>query len=169
MNAGADELAADGYRYANAVDVQAGDFDGQGHLNNAAIVRLFNDMRIDYVRGSIGAWWTDAIQEQGYVIAAREVHVSYESEGFPGEKFVGAMKYVRREGKAAILEQRLVEASTGRSLARAWVVQLLVQRGTVIDWPDRYFDVVATIEGGPIERRPRGPVRAWGPPSSTVG
>jgi acyl-CoA thioesterase FadM len=165
MGAGEDELAADGYRDANPIAVRDSDFDGQGHLNNAAIVRLFNDMRIDYVRGSIGDWWTDAIREQEYVIAAREVHVSYESEGFPGEEFVGAMKYVRREGKAAILEQRIVEASAGRSLARAWVVQLLVQRGTVIDWPERYFDVVARIEGRTILRRPRGPARAWGPPA----
>jgi acyl-CoA thioesterase FadM len=169
VNAGERELVADGYRYANAVAVRDSDFDGQGHLNNAAIVRFFNDMRIDYVRGSIGDWWTDAIREQEYVIAAREVHVSYESEGFPGEQFVGAMKYVRREGKAAILEQRIVEATSGRSLARAWVVQLLVQRGAVVEWPDRYFDVVAEIEGGPIERRPRGPRRTWGPPTEALG
>lgn len=165
MSAGEDELAADGYRYAIPIAVERGDFDGQGHLNNAAIMRLFNDMRIDYVRGRIGDWWTDAIRDQEYVIAAREVHVSYETEGFPGERFVGAMKYVRREGKAAILEQRIVEEAAGRSLARAWVVQLLVQRGTVIDWPQRYFDVVAAIEGRAIDQRPRGPVRAWGPPA----
>jgi len=74
------------------------------------------------------------------------------------------MKYVRREGKAAILEQRIVEAEHGRAVARAWVVQLLVQRGTVVEWPERFFDVVAKIEGRAIRVRPRGAVRAWGPP-----
>ena len=69
-----------------------------------------------------------ASRNERCVIAAREVHVLYESEGMPGEAFVGAMRYTRRDGKALILEQRLVEATTGRAIARAWVVQLLVQR-----------------------------------------
>jgi acyl-CoA thioesterase FadM len=162
--AGSRELAGDGYRFVAAVEPAPDDFDGQGHLNNAATVRLFNDMRIAYVHGRVGPWWPEAIRANGYVIAARELHVLYESEGFPGESFVGGMKYVGREGKAAILEQRIVEAASGRALARAWVVQLLVQRGTVVEWPERYFTSVAEIEGREIPRRPR-EVRPWGPPS----
>jgi len=77
---------------------------------------------------------------------------------------VGALRYIRREGKAAVLEQRLVEASTGRPVARAWVVQLLVQAGTVVDWPDLYFSRVAAIEGREIPRGPRRPAADWGPP-----
>ena len=83
----------------------------------------------------------------------------------PGESFVGGQRYLRREGKAAILEQRLVEATTGRGVARAWVLQLLVQRGAVIDWPDLYFSRVAAIEGREIPRVPRRPAEAWGPPA----
>jgi acyl-CoA thioesterase FadM len=162
---GARALAADGYRVVDRVPTVADDFDQQGHLNNAATVRLLNDMRVSYVHGRVGAWWPEAIRANGFVIAAREVHVLYESEGLPGEELVGAMKYVGREGKAAVLEQRIVEATTGRPIARAWVVQLLVQAGRVVDWPDRYFERVAEIEGGPIPARPRGVVRPWGPPS----
>ena len=157
-------LAEDGYRFVEDVPTRTDDFDQQGHLNNAATVRLFNDLRVAYVRGRIGTWWLDAIRTQGYVIAARELHVLYESEGRPGEEFIGAMKYVRREGKAAVLEQRIVECSTGRPIARAWVVQLLVQAGAVVDWPDEYFDAVAAIEGHVIETRPRGRAVAFGPP-----
>ena len=98
------------------------------------------------------------------MIAAREVHVLYESEGLPGESFVGAMRYVARDGKAAVLEQRIVEAASGRPIARAWVVQLLVQRGTVVDWPDAYFERVAEIEGRPLPARPRSVGAPWGPP-----
>jgi acyl-CoA thioesterase FadM len=158
------ELERDGYRYAIPIVPEPGDYDGQGHLNNAATVRLFNDMRIEYVFGRIGTWWTELIRDEGIIIAARELHVSYDSEGLPGEAFLGAMKYVRREGKSAILEQRIVEATTARSLARAWVVQPAVQRGTVIDWPERYFDIVGQIEGAPIPRRDRGLRQPWGPP-----
>jgi acyl-CoA thioesterase FadM len=162
---GARALAADGYRVVDRVATVADDFDQQGHLNNAATVRLFNDMRVSYVHGRVGAWWPEAIRANGFVIAAREVHVLYESEGLPGEEFVGAMKYVGREGKAAVLEQRIVEATRARPIARAWVVQLLVQAGQVVEWPDRYFERVAEIEGGSIPARPRGVVRPWGPPA----
>jgi acyl-CoA thioesterase FadM len=161
---GEDVLSGDGYRFVERVQPSAADYDQQDHLNNAAIVRLFNDLRITYVHGEVGAWWPDHVRTNGYVIAARELHVLYESEGLPGEDFVGAMKYVRREGKNAVLEQRIVEAATGRAVARAWVVQLLVQDGAVVDWPARYFERVAEIEGHVIEHRPRGRVRVFGPP-----
>ena len=39
-------LRDEGYRFVVPVDPAPGDFDAQGHLNNAAIVRLFNDLRI---------------------------------------------------------------------------------------------------------------------------
>ena len=154
-------MVGDGYRAIAPVATTAADFDRQGHLNNAATVRLFNDMRVAYVHGRIGAWWPEAIEAANYVIAAREVHVLYESEGLPGEQFVGGMKYVGREGKSAVLEQRIVEATTGRAIARAWVVQLLVQNGAVVEWPARYFERVAEIEGHELAVRPRsaaGPV-----------
>jgi acyl-CoA thioesterase FadM len=161
--AGARALGADGYRFVDPVAPRADDFDGQGHLNNASTVRLFNDMRIAYVHGKVGSWWPEAIRANGFVIAAREVHVLYESEGRPGERFVGGMKYVGREGKAAVLEQRIVEAGAGRPIARAWVVQLLVQQGKVVEWPARYFDRVAEIEGHVLPARPRAAPKPWGP------
>jgi hypothetical protein len=93
--------------------------------------------------------------------------VLYESEGLPGEQFLGGMKYVAREGKAAVLEQRIVESTAGRAIVRAWVVQLLVQRGSVVDWPVRYFARVGEIEGVEIPAAPRGTPRPWGPPVRT--
>jgi acyl-CoA thioesterase FadM len=160
---GARVLDADGYRAVDRVPTGADDFDTQGHLNNAATVRLFNDMRVAYVHGRIGAWWPEAIRANGFVIAARELHVLYESEGVPGEEFVGGTKYVGREGKGAVLEQRIVEAATGRPVARAWVVQLLVQSGRVVEWPARYFERVAEIEGRALRPRPRSAPKPWGP------
>ena len=74
------------------------------------------------------------------------------------------MKYVGREGKALLLEQRVVESRTGRAVARAWVVQLLVQAGSVVEWPAEYVSCVEEIEGRALPVRPRTP-RPWGPPS----
>jgi len=161
---GAETLRADGYRFVVDVEPGPADFDGQGHLNNAATVRIFNDIRGSYVRDEVGAEFVASLRTDRLVVAAKEVHVLYESEGMPGESFVGAQRYVRREGKAAVLEQRLVEASTGRAVARAWVLQLLVQRGSVIAWPDAYFSRVTAIEGREIPIIPRRPAAPWGPP-----
>ena len=163
-SAGIATLRADRYRFVIPVVPEPGDFDAQGHLNNAATVRLFNDLRVAYVRGEVGDAWVETIRRERLVVAAREVHVLYESEGFPDDAFVGGLRYVRREGKAAVLEQRLVEAGTGRGVARAWVVQLLVQDGKVVDWPDSYFSRVAEIEGLEIPTCARRPPEEWGPP-----
>jgi acyl-CoA thioesterase FadM len=161
---GAEMLRADGYRFVVPVEAAASDFDAQEHLNNAATVRLFNDLRVAFVHGEIGRDWVEFLRSDEIVVAAREVHVLYESEGLPGEAFVGALRYLRREGKAAVLEERLVEASTGRPVARAWVVQLLVQHGKVVDWPEGYFARVAAIQGADIPAGPRRPTQVWGPP-----
>jgi acyl-CoA thioesterase FadM len=163
-NAGASALRAEGYRFVVPIAPEPGDFDAQGHLNNASTVRLFNDLRVAYVRGEVGEEWVEMIRRERLVVAAREVHVLYESEGLPGDAFVGGLRYLRREGQAAVLEQRLVEAATARGVARAWVVQLLVQDGTVVDWPDAYFSRVAEIEGREIPAGPRRPPDDWGPP-----
>jgi acyl-CoA thioesterase FadM len=165
-DAGTAELQRDGYRVIAPVEPAPSDFDRQGHLNNAATVRLFNDMRVRYVHGEVGGWWTDALRDNQLVIAARELHVLYESEGMPGDRLVGGMKYVGREGKAAILEQRIVEASAGRAIARLWAVQLVVHDGTVVAWPARYFERVREIEGCEIPVRPRSAARPWGPPAA---
>jgi len=157
-------LEAEGYRFVTPVDPKPADFDTQGHLNNAAIVRLFNDMRMEYIRRYLGEPWTEFLRTEGIVVVAREVHVLYESEGLPSEEYVGAMRYSRREGRGAIIEQRIIEAATGRPVARAWVSQVLVRNRAVADWPDFYFTLVAEAEGRTIEQRPS-VRREWGPGS----
>jgi acyl-CoA thioesterase FadM len=156
-------LRDEGYRFVIPIEPAAADYDAQSHLNNAAIVRIFNDIRIAYIHQRIGNGWREHLRAARLVVVAREVHVLYESEGLPAEEYVGAMRYVRREGRAAIIEQRLIEGTAARPVARAWVVQLLARDGNVADWPDFYFDLVAEVEGGEIEQRPS-VRREWGLP-----
>jgi len=159
---GVGALHDEGYRFLIPIEPQPADFDAQGHLNNAAIGRIFNDVRIAYIARYLGERWREFLRAEGIVVVAREVHLLYESEGLPSEEYVGAMRYVRREGRGAIIEQRMIEAITGRAVARAWVVQLLVRDGRVADWPEFYFAVVAEAEGRAIEARPS-VRRTWGP------
>jgi acyl-CoA thioesterase FadM len=140
------------------------DFDGQGHLNNAAVARHCNDLRIAYVVSNLGDVWIDWLRASGSIVAAREVHLSYESEGFPTESFIGAMRVLRRDGKAKIIEQRVIEAITGRVVARAWVVQLLVRDGKAVEWPDFYWPLVEAAEARPIPRHHSASRAPFGPP-----
>jgi acyl-CoA thioesterase FadM len=162
VTAGALALEADGFRFVAPVVPVDDDFDRQGHLNNAAIVRIFNEMRIAYVQQRLDPRWREHLVAEQLVVVAAEAHVLYQSEGLPREEYVGAMRYVRREGRAAIIEQRLVEASAARPIADGWFVQLLARDGRVVDWPDFYFDLVAAVEARAIEQRPSNR-RPWGP------
>ena len=151
-----------GYAVVLDASTDASSYDAQGHLNNAAIARVLNDMRIAYIRSVEGPWWTDHLIEHRIVVAVREIHIAYDSEGMPGESYRGGMQYLRREGKGAVFEQCLCDVASGRVIARAWGIQLLVQDGRVVDWPARYFECVEARQGSPVELRAKS-TRTWGP------
>jgi acyl-CoA thioesterase FadM len=99
-------------------------------------------------------------------VVVREQHIRYDREGWMHERYVGGMRVAQRRNKAAIVEHTLAEAGSGELLAAAWLVQLLVDAdGRVADFPDRYWEMVAAVEGAavPVVAAPRVP---WGPPPS---
>jgi acyl-CoA thioesterase FadM len=149
-------------------DVDAIDADRdayQDHLNNTAAARMFNELRIAYVASNLAPRWPKHIRAERLAVVVRELHVLYESEGWMHERYVGALRVAQRRSKAVVLEQRLVEADAARPLARAWIVQLLVDAdGRVATWPAWFFDLVAEVQGAAVpvlEAPPRPP---WGPP-----
>jgi acyl-CoA thioesterase FadM len=162
---GVELLVADGYRAVFDVDpVDADRDDYQDHLNNTAAVRMFNELRIAYVADRLAPRWPRHVRREGLAVVVRESHVLYESEGWMHERFVGATRVASRRGKAAIVEQRLVEATTARPLAQAWFVQLLVAVEGVVDWPGWYWEMAAEVEGRPIPVAVDTTRRPWGPP-----
>jgi acyl-CoA thioesterase FadM len=163
---GVDALVADGYRAVFDVDPVDADRDTyQDHLNNTAAVRMFNELRIAYVASRLAPAWPRHVRRGNLAVVVRESHVLYESEGWMHERFVGATRVAERRGKAGILEQRLVEATSARPVARAWFVQLLVAVEGVVDWPEWYWGMVAEVEGAPVPVA-TGPARLpWGPPA----
>ena len=160
----ASALAADGYAFVADAPTTADDFDHQAHLNNAGVVRMLNDLRVAFVRACLGERWIDHLRAGGLVVVVRELHVLYESEGLPDERFVGSVRIGRRSGKAGIIEQRLVEAATARAVARSWVVQLIARDGRAVDFPDWYWPLVAEIQGRPVPEVAAAERAPWGPP-----
>jgi acyl-CoA thioesterase FadM len=162
---GVDALRAERFSVCFDVESLPEDVDRhQDHLNNSAPVRMFNELRMAYVAASLAPDWPRHLRRARGTVVVRELHVQYESEGWLHESFVGGTSWRARRAKSGLVEQRLVEASTARPLARAWVVQLLVgSDGRVEAFPDWFWEAVAGVEGGPVpewddERRP------WGPP-----
>jgi acyl-CoA thioesterase FadM len=160
---GVDALRAEGFQAVFDVDAIAADADRyQEHLNNTAAVRMFNELRIAYVASRVAPDWPRFIRRGGYTVVVRELHVEYQTEGWMHDRFVGATRWTHRRGKSGLVEQRLVEATTARPIARAWVVQLLVGADGVEPFPDWFWEMVAAVEGAPIgeldaTRRPWGP------------
>jgi acyl-CoA thioesterase FadM len=165
-SAGATALADDGFAVCFDVETLDGDQDEyQDHLNNAAVTRMLNELRTAYIAARFAPDWPRYVRRQALTVAVRELHVLYESEGWMHERYVGATRVAQSRGKAAVVEQRLVEARTARPLARAWVLQLLVDAdGRVTEWPSLFWDRVREVQGTPVvtiadPARPR-----WGPP-----
>ena len=150
-SAGVDALRGDGFRVVLDVDSIPSDADAyQDHLNNHAAVRMFNELRIAYVASELAPDWPRFIRRTASTVVVRELHVEYQSEGLMHERFVGATRWGARRGKAGLVEQRLVEVTTGRPLARAWVVQLFVGPAGVEAFPDWLWERIGEVEGGPI-------------------
>ena len=163
---GVTALAEDGFVAVFDVETLETDRDEyQDHLNNAAAVRMFNDLRIAYVAARLAPDWPRYVRRSDLAVAVRELHVLYESEGWMHERYVGGTRVTQSRGKAVVVEQRLVEASTARPLARAWVLQLLVDAdGRVTAWPSVFWDLVQDVQGGPAARVDDPARPAWGPP-----
>jgi acyl-CoA thioesterase FadM len=98
-------------------------------------------------------------------VVVRELHIAYDREATIDDELVGCVRVSARRGKAKIVEQRIVDAARDLPVARSWAVQLFVEEGAVRDFPDFYWDAVATAEGHVIPPGPRGPTVAWGPPA----
>jgi len=167
-SAGVDALRADGYAVVFDVDPIDADRDQwQDHLNNTAVVRMMNELRMAYVAARLTPDWPRFLRRGGYMVVVRETHVRYDREGWMHERYVGGMRIAQRRGKAAIVEHALAAAESGERIAAAWLVQLLVgPDGRVTDWPDWYWDRVAAIEGSPVPAVADAPRTPWGPPAA---
>lgn len=154
----------EGYRFVEPVQLTTEHIDHQGHLNNAAVARILNDLRVAYIYAGPGERWRDHIRREGLTVVVRELHIAYDREATIDDELVGCVRVSARRGKAKIVEQRVVDAARDLVVARAWAVQLLVRSGAVIDFPEFYWDAVAVAEGHVIPREPRAPKTPWGPP-----
>ncbi len=141
----------DGYYVAPAPTTDA-HYDMQGHLNNAAALSLFNDLRIGYITHVVGGAWPAGLDMGNRIFAVADLFCSFLSEGFPGESYLGGTRIIGRTRVAWCYDQVLVAEADRRVLARARVVHLVVDRaaGGVVPVPEEFWALVEQAEGHPI-------------------
>jgi len=156
-----------GYRFVVPVALRAEHIDTQGHLNNAAVARILNDLRVAYIGAGPGPRWHEHLRAPDHrrTVVVRELHVAYDREATIDDELIGCVRVSARRGKAKIVEQRIVDAARDLPVARAWAVQLFVEEGTVREFPDFYWDAIAAAEGRVIQPEPRRAPVPFGPPA----
>ena len=159
--------SAEGYRFVVPVTLAPEHIDGQGHLNNAAVARILNDLRVAYIGAGPGSRSGEYLRDPVHrrTVVVRELHVAYDREATIDDDLAGCVRVSARDGKAKIVEQRVLDVRRDLVVARAWVVQLFVEDGAVVEFPDFYWDAITTAEGRVIPREPRGDPVRFGPPT----
>jgi acyl-CoA thioesterase FadM len=162
---GVELLQADGYRYVADVLTLPTDIDRhQHHLNNAAIPRICNEVRIGYVATLLAPDWPNYMARHSGAVVVRAFHALYETEGFEADSYVASCRVTARQGRAVIQEQRVVTAADARPIARVWLVHLYLENGAVSDFPPAYWEATAAAERHPIPVwTPPAPRPPWGP------
>ena len=95
----------------------------------------------------------------------RELHIAYDREATIEDDLVGCVRVsVRAEARRRSSSNASSTPPGTWWWRRAWVVQLFVEDGAVVVFPDFYWDAVARAEGKVIEPEPRAARTEWGPP-----
>ena len=108
------------YRFYHPVEVRYGDLDPQGHVNNAKHLTYFEQARIAYWI-KLGLFTKDqSFMEIGVILA--DVHITYYEPVYFGQNIKVGVHAVRLGNKSMTWEQNIVDADTGKELARGEVV-----------------------------------------------
>jgi acyl-CoA thioesterase FadM len=135
-----------GYTAQTILEPGESAYDMQGHLNNAAIVGLFSELRMFYMREIAGGIRRHLVPD-GVVVGVRDLFVRYESEGMPGEQVRGGCRIVGRSNRAYLFDE--IIAAGNRVIARAAVVECVIDRaaGKAIEVPAALWEWFESVEG----------------------
>jgi acyl-CoA thioesterase FadM len=133
------------FPYVRPVTVTPADGDVQGHLNNVAAVRLFQDLRVQFVLERL-APGAVALYDDVVVVVADQ-HVHYASQGSLDETYTGGLRVLGRTDKAYCYDEILWAGE--RVVARCRLVELFVSRSTgrVMTLPDEFVERLSAAAG----------------------
>jgi len=108
------------FNFYHPIEVRYGDLDPQGHVNNAKQLTYFEQARIAY-KTRLGLFTKgQSFMEIGVILA--DVHITYLEPIYYGQEIKVGVRTVKLGNKSMIWEQNIVDAGTGKILAKGEVV-----------------------------------------------
>jgi len=135
------------YHFFHPIEVRYGDLDPQGHVNNAKFLTYFEQARIEYWI-QMGFFSRDqSFMEIGVIIA--DVHITYLEPVYFGQNIKVGVRVVRLGNKSMNWDQNVVDADTGRELARGELVVVTYdyKQEKTIPIPQRWREKIIEFEG----------------------
>jgi acyl-CoA thioester hydrolase len=135
------------YRFYHPVEVRYGDLDPQGHVNNAKHLTYFEQARIAYTI-KLGLFTKDqSFMEIGVILA--DVHITYFEPVYFGQNIKVGVHVAKLGNKSMTWEQNIVDADTGKELAKGEVVMVAYnyREQITISIPEEWRQKIATFEG----------------------
>jgi len=110
------------FHFYHPVEVRYGDLDPQGHVNNSKHLTYFEQARVAYLI-ELGLFTKNqSFMEIGVILA--DVHITYLEPIYFGQSIKVGVRAVKLGTKSMTWEQNIVDADTGKELAKGEVVMV---------------------------------------------
>ncbi len=139
------------FRFHHPIEVRYGDLDPQGHVNNAKHLTYFEQARVAYMI-ELGLFTKDqSFMEIGVILA--DVHITYFEPIYFGQNIKVGVHAAKFGNKSMTWSQNIVDADTGKELAKGEVVIVTYdyKEGKTIPVPQEWKSKMMEFEGLKLE------------------
>jgi acyl-CoA thioester hydrolase len=135
------------FRFHYPVEVRYGDLDPQGHVNNAKHLTYFEQARVAYWINMGLFTKGQPFTELGVILA--DVHITYFEPVYFGQNIKVGVRVAKLGNKSMSWEQNIVDADTGRELAKGEVVMVAYDyvAQETIPIPPEWREKIVKFEG----------------------
>lgn len=134
------------FHFYHPIEVRYGDLDPQGHVNNAKHLTYFEQARIAYWI-KLGLFTKDqSFMELGVILA--DAHITYLEPITYGQNIKVGAHISKLGNKSMTWEQNIVDADTGRELAKGEVIMVAYdyRAEKTIPLPGTWREKISTFE-----------------------
>ena len=135
------------FRFYHPIEVRYGDLDPQGHLNNAKHLTYFEQARIEYWIQMGFFTKHQSFMEIGVIVA--DVHITYLEPVYFGQNINVGVRVAKLGTKSMTWDQNIIDADTGRELARAELIIVTYdyKQEKTIPIPQEWREKITAFEG----------------------
>jgi len=135
------------FRFYHPIEIRYGDLDPQGHVNNAKHLTYFEQARIAYMMELELFTKDQSFMEIGVILA--DVHITYVMPIYFGQPIKVGVRTTKMGNKSMTWEQDIVDARTGRELAKGEVILVTYDYGAekTINIPHEWREKIKDFEG----------------------